>query len=268
MIELSALTVGQVADALEAWAPPALAESYDNVGLLVGDPRALLTGVLVSLDMTEEVVEEAVSRGCNLLVAHHPIWFSARKKLVNEDHVSRAIMKAIREGVNLYAIHTNLDNVRHGVNERMAAALGLEELRILSPRREDPETGAGMIGRLPVPMSRQAFLAHVKAAFDCGGIRYSEPAQDQEIERVAICGGAGSFLTKAALQAGAEAFVTADITYHKFFENEARILLLDIGHYESEQFTTQLIAGFLSENFSTFAVHLSKVKTNPVRYFS
>ncbi len=268
MIELSALTVGHLADALEEWAPPALAESYDNVGLLVGNPRDLLTGVLVSLDMTEEVVEEAAAMGCNLLVAHHPIWFTARKKLVSDDHVSRAIMKAIRLGVNLYAIHTNLDNVRHGVNQRMAEALGLQELRILSPRREDPGVGSGMIGRLPAPMSQEAFLARVKAAFDCGGIRYAEPARNQAIEQVAICGGAGSLLTKAALQAGAEAFVTADITYHKFFENEARILLLDIGHYESEQFTTQLIAGFLSEKFSTFAVHLSKVKTNPVRYFS
>ncbi len=269
MNHASAVTVRDIARQLETWAPPLHAESYDNVGLLVGSYDQPVTGVMINLDMTENVVEEAIRKGCNMVVAHHPIWFGAKKRLIAEDYVSKTIIRAIKHDVHLYAIHTNLDNMRHGVNHRMAGRLGLEHCRILKPSTSyNPDIGSGMIGDLPEAMSQEAFLQHVREAFHCQGIRYAEPEPAGMIRRVAICGGAGAFLTGTALQTGVDAFVTADITYHKFFDNEGRMLLLDIGHYESEQFTSQLIAEYLSENFSTFDVYLSEVYTNPVRYFS
>lgn len=261
------MTIRDIANVLEAWAPPASAEAYDNVGLLAGDPAQAVTGILINLDMTEAVVEEAVRRGCNLVVAHHPIWFGPRKRLTPEDYVGRTLLRAIREGVHLYAIHTNLDNVRTGVNHRMAERLGLRDTGFLLPKASpEPGTyGSGLIGYLPEPLPKAAFLDQVREAFLCGGIRYADsPAT--HIHKVAVCGGAGSFLTAAALQQGADALVTADITYHKFFDNEDRLLLLDIGHYESEQFTSALIHAYLSEKFPNFAIHLSATRTNPVHY--
>ncbi|GAB4405050.1 MAG: Nif3-like dinuclear metal center hexameric protein [Bacteroidia bacterium] len=262
------MKIRTLVQALEAWAPPAAAESYDNTGLLTGNPESTATGVLINLDMTEEVVLEAVARGCNLVVAHHPIWFMPRKRLTPDDYVSRAIIAAIKHDIALYAIHTNLDNIRSGVNARMAAQLGLLDTTLLQPHPKTPEAGAwgaGMIGYLPVPLSPPDFLQYVKTRFQCGGIRYAA-APLQQIHLVAVCGGAGSFLTEAARRQGAHAFMTADITYHKFFDNENSLYLLDIGHHESEQFTSQLLHDFLSEKFPTFGVHLSAVYTNPVRY--
>lgn len=265
------MKVKDIARKLEELAPPALAESYDNVGLLVGLPEMEVTGILVALDMTEAALEEAIAKGCNLLVAHHPIWFMPRKKLNGEDYVSRIIMRAIKEDIALYACHTNLDNIREGVNRMIGERLGIITMRILSPKgAPNPEgealIGSGMIGELPEAMPKQAFLGHVQAAFNCGGIRYADAGLEQ-VKTVAWCGGAGSFLIQAALNAGAHALVTADITYHKYFENEGQMLLLDIGHYESEQFTSLLISNYLSKSFPNFAVRLSEVNSNPLKYY-
>lgn len=334
------MKVKDIARALEQLAPPSLAESYDNVGLLVGLPDMTVTGVLVTLDVTEAVLAEAVAKGCNMIVAHHPVWFMPRKRLNGEDFVSRIIMAAIKQDIALYAIHTNLDNVRLGVNAEIGRRLGVADMQVLSPKRDllqkviaygsthdmqdaadamfqagavqlksqesggstrleaivpaytksavlaalqrhsthhaaewhsvptlesHAEVGSGMIGSLPAPMAKADFLAMVKSAFGCGGIRYAD-APHATVQRIAWCGGAGSFLIPAALKAGAHALVTADITYHKFFEQEDQMLLLDIGHYESEQFTSQLILKFLSESFASFAVRFSEVITNPVKY--
>ncbi|RMG27674.1 MAG: Nif3-like dinuclear metal center hexameric protein [Bacteroidetes bacterium] len=264
------MKVKEIAAVLEEWAPPALAESYDNVGLLVGWPEMEVSAALINLDMTEEVIQEAIERNCQLVIAHHPIWFTARRRLNGEDYVSRAIMLAIKNDIALYACHTNLDNIRSGVNQRICQQLGLQQVAFLSPKAAEaslPEAGSGKIGLLPAPMTKREFLLHVKNAFGCGGIRYAD-APLEHIQRVAVCGGAGSFLTQQAIQQQAHAFVTADITYHKFFDNESKLLLLDIGHYESEQFTSHLISEYLLEKFPNFAVHLSKVVTNPVRYFA
>lgn len=256
---------------MEEWAPTPIAESYDNVGLLVGNPEQEATGVLINLDMTEEVVEEAKARGINMIVAHHPIWFSGRKRLNGEDYVSRTIISAVKNDIGLYAIHTNLDNVRTGVNQRIADKLGLEERSFLKAKREaspkGEEIGSGMIGNLSAPLNTEEFLALVKERFQAAGIRYAA-GDGRMIQRVACCGGSGSFLTAEAIKKGADAFVTADITYHKFFDNEGDLLLMDIGHYESEQFTSELIHEFLSQKFTNFAIRLSEVKTNPVKYFS
>ena len=259
------MQISTIASALEEWAPPPIAESYDNVGLLVGDPNVEVSGALVNLDMTEEVVEEAIEKGIGLIVAHHPIWFVPRKRLNGEDYVSRTIIKAIKHDIALYACHTNLDNIRTGVNQRICEKLGLEDLSFLQnkPATEGEQTfGSGMIGRLSAPMSKHEFLTHVKTTFGCGGIRYADSSSEQ-IETVAVCGGAGSFLTKTARKRGADAFVTADITYHKFFDNEQDLLLLDIGHYESEQFTSELILEFFSKKFPTFCSPIIFSKNQP-----
>lgn len=260
------MNVSVICNALDAWAPPALAASYDNVGLLVGRPDMPVTGALINLDVTEAVVAEAVARGCNLIITHHPIWFNARKRLNGDDYVSRAIMAAIRADVALYACHTNLDHVPHGVNRMIGERLALEGLTILQPSGPDSPNGAGMIGELSLPLDKENFLVKVKDAFHCGIVRYAD-APLTRIHRVAVCGGAGSFLVADAIRAGADAFITADVTYHKFFDNEGKILLLDIGHYESEQFTSDLIFSYLSDKFPNFALLLSETHTNPVKYF-
>lgn len=263
------MKIQEIAAALEIWAPPPVAESYDNVGLLVGHPDTAVTGVLINLDMTEAVVEEAVERGINLIVAHHPIWFTGRKRLNGEDYVSRTIISAVKHDVALYACHTNLDNVRTGVNRRIADKLELEKIDFLRPKPARPGEvlyGSGMMGFLPEPLPKKDFLQLVKETFHCGGIRYAD-APKETIHKVAVCGGAGSFLTADAIRAGADALVTADITYHKYFDNEGKLLLMDIGHYESEQFTSELIHEYLSKKFTNFAVHLSARRTNPVHYF-
>ncbi|MEL6630443.1 MAG: Nif3-like dinuclear metal center hexameric protein [Bacteroidota bacterium] len=252
---------------IESWAPPTVAESYDNPGLLVGLPDQKVTGILINLDATMPVVEEAIAKDCNMIIAHHPIWFTGRRRLNGEDYVSRTIMAAVKHDILLYACHTNLDNVRTGVNHMIAQKLGLEKVEFLQAKNPEQTIGSGMIGSLPEPISKADFLKKVATTFQAKGIRYAD-SPHSHIQKVAICGGAGSFLTQEARKQGADAFVTADITYHKFFDNEGEMLLLDIGHYESEQYTSELIHTYLSEKFPNFAIHLSDVHTNPVKYFS
>jgi len=260
------ITVKDIADVLNRWAPPHHAESYDNVGLLTGHPSQKVSGIIINLDMTQPVIDEAIDRQCNMVIAHHPIWFKGRKRLIGDDYVSQTLIKAIRHDIALYAIHTNLDNQRDGVNQKIADKLGLQQTEILLPSSLEQDTGAGKIGWLEEPLTVDAFLRRLQKRFHAGGIRYAVGKQSH-IHKVALCGGSGSFLTAEALRHEADAFVTADITYHKFFDNEAQMLLVDIGHYESEQFTSELISDYLSEKFPNFAIHLSQVNTNPVKYF-
>ncbi|MDP2188922.1 MAG: Nif3-like dinuclear metal center hexameric protein [Sphingobacteriaceae bacterium] len=362
------ITLGALCQALEAWAPPALQEDYDNSGLLVGDRQQAVTGVLVSLDLTEAVIEEALAKGCNVVVSHHPVIFGKLKRLTGADWVQRCVIKAIKADVALYAIHTNLDHIQTGVSAKMAALLQLQNTRILQPKQKillklvtfvpqaqaeavrealfaagagqigkyhrasfnlegmgtyEPmagakpfsgevgklqqeaevrievhlehwkkaavlkallaahpyeevaydlialenvtaDYGAGMLGELPAAMSEIDFLQLAKKCFG-GTVRYS-PLTGQPIHKVALCGGSGSFLLPDALQAGAQVLLTADHKYHQFFEADGRILLADFGHYETEQFTKDLIANYLSENFTNFAVLISETNTNPVNY--
>ncbi len=263
-----------VIDILHAWAPPSLAEGYDNVGLLAGLPDDENTGTLVSLELTDAVLDEALASNCNLIVCHHPIWFGKRTRLDGGDWVSRLILRAIREGVALHAIHTNLDNIQTGVNEEICRRIGLQNCEILAHKTavSTPEApiGSGMIGQLSEPEAVEAFLSRLKDAFGTGCIRYT-PFSGATVQRVAVCGGSGSFLLEDAIAAGADAFVTGDVTHHKFFDAEDKVLYCDIGHWESEQFTADLIYNYLlanSEKFSNFALYKSEVNTNPVRYFS
>ncbi|NJB86839.1 dinuclear metal center YbgI/SA1388 family protein [Lewinella marina] len=260
-------TIKEVTDYLEGIAPGHLQESYDNAGLIVGDPRTEVTGVLTSLDCTEEIIQEAAARGCNVVVAHHPIVFRGLKRLNGANYVERTVIEAIRRDIAIYAIHTNLDNVRYqGVNERIAERLGLSELRLLRAKNEEGTVGSGMVGRLPLPLAEADFLALLRQRLHAPVVRHT-PLTGQKIETVAVAGGAGGFLLADAKAAGAQAFVTADYKYHEFFDAEGEIVICDVGHYESEQFTTQLLAELLTKEFTTFAVLSTERNTNPVRYY-
>jgi len=260
------MTFRDIADILEDWAPLSFAENYDNVGLIVGEQDTTITGALINLDLTHAVIEEAIQKQCNIIITHHPIWFNARKRLNGEDYVSKLILQAIRNNIGLYAIHTNLDNIKLGVNYKMAEKLKLHDCHFLAPKLHF-NIGSGMIGHLPFPFSKKEFLQKLKEVFGCQGIRYADTYKDK-ISTVAICGGSGSFLIEEALRQGADAFVTGDVTYHKFFDSENQLLYVDIGHYESEQFTSELILEFLQHKNILFPAYLSTIRTNPVLYFA
>ncbi|MBB4079664.1 dinuclear metal center YbgI/SA1388 family protein [Lewinella aquimaris] len=261
------MTIRQVTDYLEGIAPVHLQESYDNAGLIVGDPAEEVTGILTSLDCTEDIIAEAAARGCNVVVAHHPIVFRGLKRLNGANYVERTVIKAIRLGIAIYAIHTNLDNVRFsGVNERLAERLGLTDLRLLKAKNEEETVGSGMVGELPEPLPETDFLALLQERMLATVVRHT-PLLGTPVRTVAVAGGAGGFLLEDAKRAGAQAFVTADYKYHEFFDADGELVICDIGHYESEQFTTQLLADLLSKEFTTFAVLSTERNTNPVRYY-
>lgn len=261
------MKINDIISVLESVAPPHLQESYDNAGLIVGNPETEVSGVLFCLDSTEAIVEEAIARGCNLVVAHHPIIFRGLKRLNGTTYIERTVMQAIRHNVAIYAIHTNLDNVyRQGVNSKIAAKIGLADTRILAPRPEDFEIGAGLLGNLPKPMEETEFLQHIKTTLNTQCVRHTA-LRGKIVRKVAVCGGAGSFLLSEALRARADAFVTADFKYHEFFDAEGKLIIADVGHYESEQFTIELLRDIVQEKFPTFALHLTKLNTNPVLYF-
>ncbi|WP_116127707.1 Nif3-like dinuclear metal center hexameric protein [Lewinella sp. IMCC34183] len=260
-------TIQQLIDYLETIAPPHLQESYDNAGLIVGDPSWEVTGVLTSLDCTEAIINEAVERGCNVVVAHHPIVFRGLKQLNGTNYVERTVIQAIKRDIAIYAIHTNLDNVRvNGVNERIAEQLGLRDLRLLRSKNEEGTVGSGMVGELPEPVSENEFLSLLRERMQAEVVRHT-PLLGGEVSTVAVAGGAGGFLLPDAKAAGAQVFVTADYKYHEFFDADGSIVICDIGHYESEQFTTQLLAELLTKEFTTFAVLSTERNTNPVRYY-
>ncbi|MGB3154412.1 MAG: Nif3-like dinuclear metal center hexameric protein [Chitinophagaceae bacterium] len=363
------MEIHEIISFLESQAPPSLQESYDNAGLITGQSGWECTGIICSLDATEEVVLEAVSKKCNLIVAHHPIIFGGLKKINGKNYVEKAIITAIKNDIAVYAIHTNLDNVIRGVNGKIASMLGLKNISILFPKENMgkklftfvpvekaaavrtaifeagggqignysecsfnaegtgtfkageqaspfvgeigkqhqekeikievifpafleakiiralkmahpyeevaydvialsgnwPTIGSGIVGELPEAMDEMGFLTTMKRIFKIPVIRHSA-LLNKQIKKIAICGGAGSFLISKALAINADAYLTADIKYHEFFDAENRLLLADIGHYESEQFTINWLQEILEENFPTFAVLKTAVKTNPVHY--
>ncbi len=260
------MKIKDITNVLEALAPLNLQESYDNAGLIVGDPNTAVTGILFSLDAIESVVDEAISKGCNMVVSHHPIVFRGLKQFNGKNYVERTVMSAIRNGVALYAIHTNLDNVLYrGVNGKIADKLGVLAPQILAPKPGMEHIGAGVIGTLATPMEEMAFLSHVKNTMHAGCIRHTA-LRNNTVQKIAICGGSGSFLLPEAIKAGADVFVTADFKYHEFFDAEGRIIIADIGHYESEQFTIELLFEIISEKYPNFALHLTHQNTNPVNY--
>ena len=361
--------IKEVTGWLEQLAPLPYQESYDNCGLQTGNPEEEVSGVLLTLDCTVEVLQEALAHNCNLIIAHHPVIFRPLTALTGRTEVERIIIQAIRHHIAIYACHTNLDNVLPGVNAKISEKLGLQHTRILAPKtgtliklvtfapveaasavlaalhgagagqigdykncsfqhtgtgsfmptekanphigeacqqeyvaesrlevilpehvqakvlaalqaahpyeevaydlyrleNANQEIGAGMVGDLPEPMPAAQFLAYLKASMNLHLVRHTElPATP--IAKVALCGGAGSFLTRQALQAGADVFVTADLKYHDFFAAEGKMMLADIGHYESEVFTKEIFYDTIVKKFANFAVFKSNVNTNPVRH--
>ena len=342
-------TISQITNHLETIAPLSYQENYDNAGLITGNPAWEAKGAVLSLDATEEVVDEAIRLGCNMVIAHHPIVFRGLKKINGKSYVERAVIKAIKNDVAIYAIHTNLDNVyRQGVNAKIAQVLGLENTRILAPkslmkkmrayissdeigdlltalpkagasnvnyssenqvfidRNEyfhegkkleiafhaglqkglvdlikkhasdayleiqemeggSPEVGAGMVGELPEPMAETDFLSNLKTTMKTGCVRHTR-LMGRSVKTIAVCGGAGSFLLPHAIRQNADVFITADFKYHEFFDADGQLVIADIGHFESEQFTVEILHEIITGKFPTFALHFSKVTTNPVFY--
>ncbi|QED36278.1 Nif3-like dinuclear metal center hexameric protein [Antarcticibacterium arcticum] len=364
------MLIAEVIDHLEDLAPVATAEDFDNVGLLVGDPKTKLTGILITLDTLEEVVEEAISKNCNLIVSFHPIIFSGLKKITGRDYVERAVIKAIRNNIAIYAIHTALDNHHLGVNKMICDKLRLKNTKVLIPGKNkinklityvptanakhlrnklfeagagaignydncsfnlegegsfkpnedaNPAIGAkgeihfeketqigvvfpshletrilqtlfkehpyeevayeittlnnahqnqgmGMSGELENAMQEIEFLALLKNTFNTGCIRHSA-LREKTVKKVAVLGGSGSFAIDNAKKAGVDFFITADLKYHDFYKAEGKLVLADIGHYESEQYTKDLIHSYLSKKISNFALILANTKTNPIKYY-
>lgn len=363
------MKIKEILSILEEMAPLAYAEDFDNVGLLVGNSEAEATGVLVCHDALESVIDEAIEKQCNLVVCFHPILFSGIKKITGKNYVEHSVLKAIKNDIAIYAVHTALDNHQQGVNKIFCDALGLTNTKILIPKSNFiyklvtytiPENfqelrnalfdagagkignyedcsfnskgigtylgnenshpqigerfefvegeeikievtfekylqskilkalfkhhvyeevayeiyalqnthqniGLGMIGDLPQEMNELEFLQMVKQKLDCGGIRHTEFLENP-IRKVAVLGGSGSFAISNAIQAGADVFLTADLKYHNFYEAENRIVLADIGHFESERFTKNYIVDYLTKKIPNFAIVLSQINTNPVKY--
>lgn len=363
------MKIAEIIQTIEEFAPLSLQESYDNAGLLVGNKDIECTGTLICLDAIEAVIDEAIKKKCNLVIAHHPIIFSGLKKITGKNYIERVVIKAIKNDIAIYACHTNLDNVRLGVNNMMADKLKLINRKILEPKskvlkkiytyvpqqhkdtllealfavgagnignysecsfsvdgvgtfkgneKSNPvvgkknkksteaeakielifpayleakiittllknhpyeevayeiitldnyyqNIGAGLIGELEQPMKESEFLDYLKQKMKTNTIRHTAFLK-RKISKIAICGGAGSFLLQKAISQQADVFVTGDFKYHQFFDADNQILIADIGHYESEQFTAQLFNKIISEKFRTFAVQISTINTNPINY--
>lgn len=264
------MKIAELVQYLESIAPLHLQESYDNSGLLVGRQETRITGVIVSLDATVEVIEEAIDKGCNVVVSHHPIVFTGLKRFNSSDYVQKAIETAIKNDIALYAIHTNLDNVyQQGVNGKICELLGLEDTQILSPKEglnhNDETVGSGMIGSLPIDMDEPSFLQYVKDKMSAEMVKHTQYL-GKNPKKIAVCGGSGKFLLDTAIQKGADVFISSDFKYHEYFDANNVILVADIGHYETEQHTITLLYELVTQKFRNFATHCTKIRTNPVHY--
>ena len=256
--------VKDVAKVIEDFAPLSIQEGWDNSGLCIGSPEAPVTSVLLGLDCTPELVDEAIECGADMIVTHHPLIFSGLKKISPEDQVGEAVIKAIKAGISIYAAHTSADKVIAGVSGAMAARLGLQDVSILD---EDGEgTGLGVVGDLPQSLSAADAVALVKERFSLKAMRTSRPVEGK-ISRVAMCGGSGGSLIKAAAASGAQLYISGDISYHNFFTREG-FMIMDIGHYESEIEIVDILFSLLRKNFPTFAVRITQnIYSNPIFYF-
>lgn len=365
------MQIKDIIQAIEEFAPPMYQEGYDNSGLQIGNLNDEAKGVLISLDVTEAILDEAMQRGANMVVVHHPLLFSGLKQISGRNYIERIVQKAIKNDINIYACHTNLDNVRKGVNAKIAEKLGLVNTSILSPmgdsllklytyaprdaadkvrealfaagagqigkyaecsfntpgtgsfrpgagtnpaigqsggaretveevkievlvdkarqgqvlkalfaahpyeevayemvalRNTNQDLGAGMVGELAEPMDEQDFLAHIKSNMYTEVIRHTA-LKGKKVSKVALCGGSGSFLLKDAIRSGADFFITGDYKYHQFFDADGHLVIADIGHYESEQFTSEIFRDIINRKFPNFATLLSSLSTNPVNYY-
>ena len=258
------MKIKDIVRALERFAPLPLQESYDNAGLQLGLTEAEATGALLCLDVTEAVIDEAIASGLNLIVSHHPLLFKSVKCISDRTYTERCILKAIKNDIIIYSAHTNLDNAPGGVNFKIAEKIGLTDLHFLADDRNG-ERGSGLIGILPDLETETDFLRRIKKTFEVGCIKHNKMT-GRQIRKVAVCGGAGAFLIADAIAASADVFVTGEIRYHEYFGHERDILLAEIGHYESEQYTKQLLAEILHGQFPDLKIEQTKIDTNPIKY--
>ena len=244
---------------IEEFAPVAQQEKWDNCGFSVGDPQKEVHKALIALDCTEEVVDEAVEIGADIIITHHPLIFGGVKKISPQNWLGRVIYKAISNGIAIYSAHTNMDKAAGGVSDLMAQKLSLQYTSPLTP------DSFGMVGELEQELDVEEFAQRVKSAFGVGTIRCSAPLLEK-IRRVAVCGGSGKSFIQDAMANGAQVYVTGDITYHEFY-TEKGFMVMDIGHYFSEYGIVELFANILCKNFPTFAVSISKKNNNPIYYY-
>ena len=260
------MKIKEVLSALERFAPLPLQESWDNAGLQVGLTETEVSGALLCLDVTERIVDEAVQKGCNLIVSHHPLLFRGLKTISDLTDVQRTVMKAIQQGIGVISMHTNMDNARGGVNFKIAEKLGLQQVRFFAPKMVDQiEAGSGVIGQLAEPLAADDFVKAVKKAFDVECAMCNELLR-RPVQKVAICGGAGDFLLDAAIAQGADAFITGEMHYHQYFGYEQTIQICVIGHYQSEQFTTEVFRDILEKECPGVKTFIAETNTNPILY--
>ncbi len=260
------MKIKEITDLIEEFAPLSLQESYDNAGLIVGRPDDEVHGILLAVDVTEEVLDEAEQTGCNLVITHHPIIFHPLKRFNSANYVERCVERAIRRGIALYACHTNLDSAPGGMSWRLAELLGVEQLTVLDPTRgEESAAGFGVVGTLPEAVEEEAFLHRLREQLGAQVIRHSA-LTSRAVRCVAICTGAGASLIGAARAAGADLYVTADLKYNDFMTPDGALVVADVGHFESEYCAIELLFDILSKKLITFAVRRSVNTRNPVRY--
>ena len=258
------MKVKDIIAAIENFAPLSLQEEWDNSGLCIGSEEDEVTSVIVGLDCTPELVDEAIACGADMIVTHHPLIFSGLKRISPDDFVGKMVMKVVKAGISVYAAHTTADKVADGVSGAMAVRLGLEDVQILD---EDGDgTGLGVVGNLPQPMTAQEMVELVRTRFALETVRTSRPL-DSMITRVAMCGGSGSSLIGAAKASGAQLYISGDISYHNFFTQD-EFMIMDIGHYESEIEIVDILFSLIKKKFPTFAVRITQnMHSNPIYYF-
>ena len=256
------MKIKQVAEALERFAPLPLQESYDNAGLQIGLTEAEVSRVLLCLDVTEDVIEEAAMKGCQLIVCHHPLLFRGVKCVSDSDMVQRCVRLAVKKDIAIYAAHTNLDNAEGGVNWMIAEKMGLRNVRVLLPAQNG---GSGAVGELPMAEAPLDFLQRVKEIFhiDC---LMANHGPERKVRTIAFCGGAGDFLLDEAVRCGADVFLTGEMHYHQYFGYERQLWIGTMGHYQSEQFTVELFHRLLEKAFPTVQLIETERSTNPIQY--
>ncbi len=260
------MKIKEVLSALEQFAPLPLQEDWDNAGLQIGLTEADVSGALLCLDVNERIIDEAVAKGCNLIVSHHPLLFRGLKTISDGDCVQRTVVKAIENRVAVVSMHTNMDNAKGGVNFKMAEKLELENARFFAPKTAGGTSGgSGVVGELPHPVAADDFVVAVKKAFGVECAMCNELLR-RPIRRVALCGGAGDFLLGEAIAAGADAFVTGEMHYHVYFGHEQQIQICVIGHYQSEQYTGEIFKSIIVEACPGLPTYMAETDTNPIIY--
>jgi dinuclear metal center YbgI/SA1388 family protein len=255
-----------VLSALEQFAPLPLQESWDNAGLQIGLTEAEVSGALLCLDVTPEIVDEAIRRGCNLVVSHHPLLFHGLKQVADANDVQRVVRKAIKNDIAIISMHTNMDNAQGGVNWKIAERLGLRDVEFFATKTVgDISCGSGVVGELRQPMEALKFIEQVKHVFGVECAMCNEILA-RPVRKVAICGGAGDFLIDEAIAIGADAFITGEMHYHVYFGHEQEIQICVIGHYQSEQFTTEVFRDIIGHQCPGVRCCIAETNTNPIKY--